>query len=88
MDVKVETINNCFRHCRIRSADADIAQVAEGDLVDLDVLWDLEHKLFCMHQDDIDVKTLAAIQKIKDKVSVIRTNKLVQKPILEYFSKS
>jgi hypothetical protein len=40
-----------------------------------------------MQQDIVDHEMLAAIQTFKDKISIMRSSKLVQKPISEYFSK-
>jgi hypothetical protein len=40
-----------------------------------------------MQQDIIDHEMLAGIQTVKDKIIIMRSSKLVQKPILEYFSK-
>jgi hypothetical protein len=42
---------------------------------------------FWMQQDIVDHEMLAAIQTIKDKISIMRSSKFVQKPISEYFSK-
>jgi hypothetical protein len=42
---------------------------------------------FWMQQDIVDHEMLAGIQTIKDKISIMRSSKLVQKPISEYFSK-
>ncbi len=158
MDVKPETIRNCFRHCRIRTTDADVTSVPEEPLVDPEVIKDLEEQVqelryrnpmdihnlidypverevayvptqeeivhdlstnpvpedeveaddsqesilvkaieamqcasllqqFWMRQDIVDHEMLASIQTVKDKISIMRSSKLVQKPISEYFSK-
>ncbi|CAK9203010.1 unnamed protein product [Sphagnum troendelagicum] len=79
MDVKLETIRNCFRHCRIRTTDVDVTLVPEEPLIDPEQFW--------MQQDIVDHEMLAAIQIVKDKISIMRSSKLVQKPISEYFSK-
>jgi hypothetical protein len=42
---------------------------------------------FWMQQDIIDHEMLAGIQTVKDKISFMRSSKLVQEPISEYFSK-
>jgi len=42
---------------------------------------------FWMQQDIVDHEMLVAIQIIKDKISIMRSSKLVQKPISKYFSK-
>ncbi|KAH8936529.1 hypothetical protein BDL97_17G090000 [Sphagnum fallax] len=147
MDVKPETIHNCFRHCRIRTTDADVTPVPEKPLIDPEVIKDLkeqvqelwyrnpmdirnfidypaEHEVayvptkeeivqdlstnpvpedeveaddsqesipfvqqFWMQQDIVDHEMLAAIQTIKEKINIMRSSKLVQKPISRYFSK-
>jgi hypothetical protein len=158
MDVKPETIRNCFRHCGIRTTDADVTPVSEESLIDLEVIKDLEEQVqelryrnpmdirnlidypaerevvyvstqeeivqdlstnlvpkdeveaddsqesilvkatealqcasllqqFWMQQDIVDHEMLAGIQIVKDKISIMRSSKLVQKPISEYFSK-
>ncbi|KAH8954708.1 hypothetical protein BDL97_08G094300 [Sphagnum fallax] len=148
MDVKPETIYNCFRHCRIRTTDADVTSVPEEPFIDPEVIKDLEEQVQELRyrnpmdirnlidypaerevayvpteeeivqdlstnlvpedeveaddsQESIPVKAtealqcanivdhemLAAIQIIKDKISIMRSNKLVQKPISKYFSK-
>jgi hypothetical protein len=45
MDVKPETIRNCFRHCRIRTTDADVTPVPEELLIDPEVIKDLEEQV-------------------------------------------
>ncbi|CAM6019050.1 unnamed protein product [Sphagnum balticum] len=87
MDVKPDTIRNCFRHCRIHTTDVDVTPVSEEPLIDLEVIKDLEEQQFWMQQDIVDHEMLAAIQIVKDKISIMRSSKLVQKPISEYFSK-
>ncbi|KAH8936173.1 hypothetical protein BDL97_17G070500 [Sphagnum fallax] len=144
MDVKLETIHNCFRHCRIRTTDVDVTPVPEEPLIDPEVIKDLEEQVqelryrnqmdirnlidypaerevayvstqeeivqnlstnlvledeveadnsqesipqFWMQQDIVDHEMLAAIQTVKDKISIMRSSKLVQKPISRYFSK-
>jgi hypothetical protein len=42
MDVKPETIRNCFRSCRIRTTDANVTPVTEEPLIDPKVIKDLE----------------------------------------------
>jgi hypothetical protein len=42
MDVKPETIRNCFRHCWIRTTDVDVTPVSEEPLIDPKVIKDLE----------------------------------------------
>ncbi|KAH9568061.1 hypothetical protein CY35_03G057700 [Sphagnum magellanicum] len=42
---------------------------------------------FWMQQDIIDHEMLASIQTVKDKISIMRSSKLIQKPISKYFSK-
>jgi hypothetical protein len=45
MDVKPETIRNCFRHCRIRTTNADVTPVPEEPLIDPEVIKDLEEQV-------------------------------------------
>jgi hypothetical protein len=45
MDVKPETIRNCFRHCRIRTTDADVIPVPEEPLIDPEVIKDLKEQV-------------------------------------------
>ncbi len=42
---------------------------------------------FWMQQDIVDHEMFAGIQTVKDKISIMRSSKFVQKPISEYFSK-
>jgi hypothetical protein len=42
---------------------------------------------FWMQQDIVDHEMFVGIQTVKDKISIMRSSKLVQKPISEYFSK-
>jgi predicted CoA-binding protein len=42
---------------------------------------------FWMQQDIVDHEMLASIQTVKDKISIMKSSKLVQKPISEYFFK-
>jgi hypothetical protein len=152
MDVKPKTIHNCFRHCRIRTTDANVTSVPEEPLIDPEVIKDLEEQVqelwyqnpmdirnlidypterevtyvptqeeivqdlstnpvlkdevetddsqesilvkatealqcasllqqFWMQQDIVDHEMLVGIQTVKDKISIMRSSKLVQKPI-------
>jgi hypothetical protein len=40
-----------------------------------------------MQQDIVNHEMFAGIQIVKDKISIMRSSKLIQKPISEYFSK-
>lgn len=42
---------------------------------------------FWMQKDIVDHEMFATIKTVKDKISIMRSSKLVQMPILEYFSK-
>jgi hypothetical protein len=42
---------------------------------------------FWMQQDIVNHEMLVGIQTLKDKIGIMRSSKLVQKPISEYFSK-
>jgi hypothetical protein len=159
-EVKLETIFNCFRHCKIRSTEEPIVDASEECPLDLEVIEDLEsqirqfhyhnlmdirnllnypeeqvtaytpdvddviedqlqerscsqvevndneaddsHELpvvsaveaykmvemlerFWMQQDDSGIPFVAASQKMKDNVSMIRTKQLVQRNIDSFF---
>ncbi len=45
MDVKLETIRNCFCHCQIRTTDADMTPVPEKPLIDPKVIKDLKEQV-------------------------------------------
>jgi hypothetical protein len=45
MDVKPETIRNCFCHCQIRTTNADVTPVSEEPLIDPEVIKDLEEQV-------------------------------------------
>ena len=52
----------------------------------LDATQTLEY--FWLQQPDLNQDFLISLQQMKDKIGKIRTNRLVQKPILEFFSKA
>jgi hypothetical protein len=41
--------------------------------------------IFFMQQQDVDKSCVSSIQKLKDKVNMIRTNRMVQKNINRFF---
>jgi hypothetical protein len=43
--------------------------------------------IFFMQQQDADESCVSSIQKLKDKVSTIRTNQMVQKNIDKFFKR-
>jgi hypothetical protein len=45
MDVKLKTIRNYFRHCQIRTTDADVTPVPNEPLIDPEVIKDLEEQV-------------------------------------------
>jgi hypothetical protein len=45
MDVKPETIRNCFCHCRIRTTDVDVTPVPKEPHIDPEVIKDLEEQV-------------------------------------------
>jgi len=45
MDVKPETIRNCFHHCQICTTDADVTPVPEEPLIHPEVIKDLEEQV-------------------------------------------
>jgi hypothetical protein len=59
MDVKPETIRNCFRHCRIRTTDADVTPVPEESLIDPEVIKDLEEQVEELwYRNPMDIRNL------------------------------
>jgi hypothetical protein len=59
MDVKPETIRNCFRHCRIRTTDADVTMVPEESLIDPEVIKDLEEQVQELrYRNPMDIRNL------------------------------
>ncbi len=59
MDVKPETIRNCFCHCRIRTIDADVTPVPEEPLIDPEVIKDLEEQVQELwYRNPMDIRNL------------------------------
>jgi hypothetical protein len=59
MDVKLETICNCFRHCQIRTTDADVTSVPKKPLIDREVIKDLEEQVQELrYQNPMDIRNL------------------------------
>jgi hypothetical protein len=59
MDVKPETIHNCFRHCRIRTTDADVTAVLKEPLIDPEVIKDLKEQVQELrYQKPMDIRNL------------------------------
>jgi hypothetical protein len=59
MDVKPETICNCFRHCRIRTTNADVTSVSEEPLIDPEVIKDLEEQVQELrYRNPMDIRNL------------------------------
>jgi hypothetical protein len=59
MDVKPETIRNYFRHCRIRTTDADVTPVPEEPLIDPEVIKDLEEQVQELrYRNPMDIRNL------------------------------
>ncbi len=59
MDVKLEIIRNCFRHCQIRTTDADVTPVPEEPLIDPEVIKDLEEQVQELwYQNPMDIRNL------------------------------
>jgi hypothetical protein len=59
MDVKPEIICNCFRHCRIRTIDANVTPVPEEPLIDPKVLKDLEEQVQeLQYRNPMDIRNL------------------------------
>jgi hypothetical protein len=59
MDVKPETIRNCFRHCRIRTTNVDVTSVPEEPLIDPEVIKDLEEQVQELwYRNPMDIRNL------------------------------
>jgi hypothetical protein len=59
MDVKPETIRNCFRHCGIRTTDADLTPVPEEPLIDPEVIKDLKEQVQELrYRNPMDIRNL------------------------------
>ncbi len=59
MDVKPETICNCFRHCQIRTIDVDVTSVPEEPLIDPEVIKDLEEQVQELrYRNPMDIRNL------------------------------
>jgi hypothetical protein len=59
MDVKPETIRNCFRHYQIRTTDADVTPIPEEPLIDPEVIKDLEGQVQELrYQNPMDIRNL------------------------------
>jgi hypothetical protein len=59
MDVKPKTIHNFFRHCRIRTTDADVTPVPEESLIDPEVIMDLEEQVQELrYRKSMDIRNL------------------------------
>ncbi len=57
--MKPETIRNCFRHCRIRTTDADVTLVPKEPLIDPEVIKDLEEQVQELrYQNPMDIRNL------------------------------
>jgi hypothetical protein len=59
MDVKPETIRKCFRHCRIRTTNADVTPVLEEPFIELEVIKDLEEQVQELwYRNPMDIRNL------------------------------
>jgi len=59
MDVKPETIRNCFCHCQIRTTDPDVTPVPEEPLIDPKVIKDLEEQVQELrYRNPMDIRNL------------------------------
>jgi hypothetical protein len=73
-DVKIETIQNCYRHCHIRTTKGH-GQVAptEEDLIDKDVIDELKSQITRLrYKNPMDIKSLLAYPN-EDIISYIPT---------------
>jgi hypothetical protein len=59
MDVKPETIRNCFRHCQICTTDVDVTPVPEEPLIDPEVIKDFKEQVQELrYQNPINIRNL------------------------------
>jgi hypothetical protein len=57
--VKLETIFNCFRHCKISSTEEPVIDASEECPVDIEVIEDLESQIRQFHyHNPMDIRNL------------------------------
>jgi hypothetical protein len=88
MDVKPKIIRNCFRHCRIRTTNADVTSVPEELLIDLEVIKDLEEQVQELrYRNPMDIRNLIDYPAEREVAYVPTQEEIVQdlstNPVLE-----
>ncbi len=89
MDVKPETIRNSFRHCQIRTTDADVTPVPEEPLIDPEVIKDLEEQVQKLrYRNPMDIHNLIDYPTERKVAYVPTQEEIVQdlstNPVSEY----
>jgi hypothetical protein len=88
MDVKLETIRNCFRHCRIRTTDVDMTLVLEEPLIDPEVIKDLEEQVQELrYRNPMDIRNFIDYPVEREVAYVLTQEEIMQdlstNPVLE-----
>jgi len=79
MDVKPETIHNCFRHCQICTTDADVTPVLEEPLIDHEVIKDLKEQVQELwYRNPMDIRNLINYPAEREVVYVPTQEEIVQ----------
>ncbi len=79
MGVKLETIRNCFRHCQIRTTDADVTPVPEKPFIDPEVIKDLEEQVQeFRYQNPMDIRNLIDYPAEREVAYVLTQEEIVQ----------
>jgi len=79
MDVKLETIHNCFHHCQIRTTDADVTSVLEEPLIDPEVIKDLEEQVQeLQYRNQMDIRNLIDYPAEREVAYVSTQEEIVQ----------
>ncbi len=79
MDVKPETIRNCFQHYRIRTTDVDVTPVPEEPFIDPEVIKDLEEQVQKLrYRNPMDIRNLIDYPVEREVVYVSTQEEIVQ----------
>jgi hypothetical protein len=79
MDVKPETIRNCFRHCQIRTTNVDVTPVLEELLIDPEVIKDLEEQVQeLQYWNPMDIRNLIDYPAEREVAYVSTQEEIVQ----------
>lgn len=59
IDVKQQTIANCFLHCKIRASEFEVAEAGDDEIEDQEVLRELEDQVRRLHYENpMDIRNL------------------------------